>query len=389
MSAGARQVLFLAVAAAFLAQPVLADDAKHRSSGSSSGSSSAGSRHHSGSSGSRSSGSAVSRSGSSSSSRDSSPYSHGSAVSRGTPLTGAQARHPRAGTGTGWRYPYGGYYGGHGGYYGGYYPYYGYGYGGYPYYGYGYGYGYGYPYWSFGFGYYPYGGLYLDSSWWGAAPYVGYGAYARSSADTGSVRVLVDQPKARVYVDGYLAGIVDDFDGMFQRLYVAPGEHDITLKLEGYKTHNFAVHVPYESTLKLRWEMEPGEGHDGSGDPTLAPPRRAARGARDDAYGEDRDRDPYRERDEAPEVERDAERAPVSVREAPVGLGSVRFEVRPADASIYVDGAFRGTGRDLRSLELKAGSHRVEIVKPGYRTYERDVMVDAAGFVDLSVELEK
>ncbi len=365
----AQRILYLTLAAAFATQPVLAEDAKRRG-GSSGSSDSAGSRHHSGSSsGSRSSGV---------SSSDSSRSSHSSgSSSRGVTLTDAQRRHPRAGTGTGWRdhnyrggYYGGGYYGG--GYYGGYYNRYGY-----PYYGYR-------PYYSWGYGYYPYSGLYFDS-WWLTPPYYGYGAYARNSGDTGTIRMLVDEPKARVYVDGYYAGIVDDFDGMFQRLYVSPGEHDITLKLEGYKTHNFTAYVPYEGTLKLRWEMERGEGEDGSGDPTLAPPRREARYSRDDDEAEERDsnRRAY-DRDREGEDGREARS-----REEPVGQGSVRFEVRPSDASIYVDGKFRGTGRDLRSLELSAGSHRIEIVKPGYRTYERDVTVAAADFVDLSVELEK
>jgi hypothetical protein len=388
MKAGARQVLVLA-AAVSLALPLLADEAKTRSSGGSS--SAAGARHHArsapsggGSSG-RSSGYAVPRSGGS--------YGRSTpSSSHGRTLTGPESRHPRAGTGTSWRYPYGG------GYYGGYgYPYYG-GHWGYPYYGYGYYPYYGYsPYWSWGFGYYPYSGLYFDSWWW-TPPYYGAGVYVRSSSDTGSVRILVDQPKARVYVDGYYAGEVDDFDGMFQRLYVAPGEHDITVKLEGYLTHNFAVHVPQEGTLKLRWEMQSGEGHDGTGDPTLAPPRREARAPRydsgEDRYGErEAERDRYREGDRDREREAESDRS-VSVERAPsadagVGLGSVRFEVRPSDASIYVDGSFRGTGRDLRSLELRAGPHRIEIVKPGYRTYERELTVDAAAYVDLAVELEK
>ena len=39
--------------------------------------------------------------------------------------------------------------------------------------------------------------------------------------DSGSLRVIVDPEKTRVYVDGYYAGIADDFDGIFQRLYRA------------------------------------------------------------------------------------------------------------------------------------------------------------------------
>lgn len=364
----AKRLLTLTAAAALVALPVLSDEAKQRS-GSSGGSSDAGSRHHSGSDSrsSSSSGSASHRSDSGSRSSDSSGSvgsSHHSGSSSSSTLTDAERRHPRAGTGSGWRY---------GSYYGHRYPYYG------GYYGGGY-YGHYYPYYGWGYGYYPYGGLYLNSWWW-TPPYYGGGVYVSRADDTGSVRVLVDQPKARVYVDGYYAGIVDDFDGIFQRLHVSPGEHDITLKLEGYKTHNFSVYVPYDGTLKLRWDMEPGEGHDGTGDPTLAPPKREARRDRGDEGDVDRDRWSYRDRDRGargrdPEAERD-------------GFGAVRFDVRPGDASVYVDGAFRGTARELRSLELPAGAHRIEIVRPGYRTYEREVTLDEGDSVDVNVDLEK
>ena len=53
-----------------------------------------------------------------------------------------------------------------------------------------------------------------------------------------SVRLEVTPRDAEVYVDGYHAGIVDDFDGMFQRLRVEPGQHEITLYHDGYR----AVH---------------------------------------------------------------------------------------------------------------------------------------------------
>ena len=125
---------------------------------------------------------------------------------RNTRPSGAAARHPRPGTGHGY----------HGGYYGHRYPYYG-GYYGYPYY---YGY-YGYPYWGWGFGLGWYDGYY-------ARPYYPYQDYDDAY---GQLRILVEPSKARVYVDGYFAGEVDEFDGMFQRLNVAPGRHEITLKL--------------------------------------------------------------------------------------------------------------------------------------------------------------
>ena len=51
-----------------------------------------------------------------------------------------------------------------------------------------------------------------------------------------SVQFDVTPRQAEVFVDGYYAGIVDDFDGMFQRLRVEPGQHEITLYLDGYRT---------------------------------------------------------------------------------------------------------------------------------------------------------
>ena len=54
----------------------------------------------------------------------------------------------------------------------------------------------------------------------------GYGYYALPSGFAyGSLRI-VDAPRyAPVFVDGYYAGEVDDYDGIFQRLNLEPGRH--------------------------------------------------------------------------------------------------------------------------------------------------------------------
>src|SRR5512143_3461957 len=178
---------------------------------------------------------------SSSSGGSSSGYSGGSSSgSTYTPST-AERRHPRAGTGHG---------GGSGG--GGYYPYYPY----YPYYGGG-GYypGWGYSYW------WPYGTFGWYGGYWGYPWGWGGGTvYHYAEHEGGSVRVLVNPSEARVYVDGYYAGTVDDFDGLFQRLHVSPGRHEIVIKLEGYKTHRVSMYVPPEATVKLEYDMEEGHG---------------------------------------------------------------------------------------------------------------------------------
>jgi hypothetical protein len=237
-------------------------------------------------------------------------------------LTEAERRRPRPGTGTGDRFfgrvgrhfyarPYFGLR-------------YGYRYRGFDPFLYDYGF-YGYSPWSYDYRSYDYG------------PYSsgrrGYDAY-----DLGALRLIVDPPATRVYVDGDYAGIADDFDGLLQRLRVRAGPHDVTLSLDGYRTRRFQVFVAVGETVKLHYLMVPGHGEDA--DAALEGP----------VHDADDDRD---------------------VEEA----AAVRITVRPSDASIYADDEFRGSGREVQRVHLTAGRHRIEVVRPGYRTVERDIEV--------------
>jgi hypothetical protein len=47
--------------------------------------------------------------------------------------------------------------------------------------------------------------------------------------DESSPQLQVTPRETEVFVDGYFAGKVDDFDGRFQRLHVQPGEHELTV----------------------------------------------------------------------------------------------------------------------------------------------------------------
>lgn len=67
----------------------------------------------------------------------------------------------------------------------------------------------------------------------------------------------------------------------------------------------------------------------------------------------------------------------------------LRVEVRPEDASVYVDDQFRGTGRDSRSLGLSPGLHTIELVRPGYVTERRELRVETGGRYEVSVELQR
>lgn len=126
---------------------------------------------------------------------------------------------------------------------------------------------------GFGYGYRPF----FYDPFWGPYPYYGYGAYPIGIRSAGEVRVLATPKQAEVFVDGFYAGVVDDFDGTFQRLHMTPGGHAITLHLEGYRTVTQNIYVAPDDTFKLQVAMDklrPGEASD----PAPLPARRLMSG---------------------------------------------------------------------------------------------------------------
>ncbi|MBK5256368.1 MAG: PEGA domain-containing protein [Vicinamibacteria bacterium] len=345
------------------------DKAVPRSSGGGS-SASAGSRHSGG--GSSSSSSAGQSSSSGDSGRAAAPSGRNDSNSS---AQDAARRRPRPGTGTGdrdrygdnrnsyYRSPYSSYY---------YDPY---------------AYSWGYPrsrsygLYGYGYGYYDYGYAYGDYS--GYYPSASYRSYRYRSGNVAQLRTLVEPSKTRVYVDGYYAGIVDDFDGLFQRLNVSPGRHDIAFKLEGYKSHTFAVYANRDQTLKIRWDMARGNGEtrDSLGE------ENPQSSDRDEDMDRDRDRNIDTDRDSARDREVDSDRRFEAPRND-AARGELLLDVQPLDASVYVDGEFYGKASQVTRLDLPAGRHRVEVVRPGYKTVEKEVDIDRPS-VRITVNLDR
>lgn len=121
----------------------------------------------------------------------------------------------------------------------------GYYYGGYP------GFWYAYPYGrSFDFGYgYGYPGYGYAEFGYPGYGYSGYPGYVRAY---GGVRIAVPQRDAEVYVDGYYAGVVDDFDGGLQQVNLEPGPHQLEVRAEGFEPVTFDVNVEPGRTITYR-----------------------------------------------------------------------------------------------------------------------------------------
>jgi hypothetical protein len=74
---------------------------------------------------------------------------------------------------------------------------------------------------------------------------------------------------------------------------------------------------------------------------------------------------------------------------AAASSGRVRLEVRPDDASVYLDDEFQGSARDARFLTLRPGRHTIELVRPGYEVVRHEVEVVRGETSDVLVELRR
>lgn len=197
---------------------------------------------------------------------------------------------------------------------------------------------------------YPYGGV----------PYI-----AQSD-----LRIQMTPKEAAVYVDGYYAGVVEDFDGTFQRLHVEPGSHEIVVYLEGYRSRRERLYLGPNHTRKLTGTLEklaPGEPSEPLPEPAGPPP---------------------------PNVNAPDPQAPGVRRGAPPrgqSSGSIVIRVRPDDAEIVIDGEVWPGGLENGEfvVQLAAGRHQVEIRRSGFRTFVTEIDIRGGQTSPLNVNLTR
>lgn len=245
-----------------------------------------------------------------------------------------------------------------------------------PWYGpYGYPYGYGYP--------YP-----------GQFPY-------RYYSDAADLRIQTTPRETEVFVDGARAGIVDDFDGVFQRLHLRPGEHEITLYLQGYRSWSERRYFGPHSDQRILHTMLPlAAGQQDDPRPVPMNPPAQNRDPRDDPRYDPRDpRDPgdYRRepprplpapaqpRVEPPRTEPPPPETPVI---DPRSFGTLSVSVNPSDADITLDGQSQKlTSGNRLVIQLGEGVHHLVIKKNGYGTFETDLQIRRSRTLSFDVNL--
>jgi hypothetical protein len=211
--------------------------------------------------------------------------------------------------------------------------------------------------------------------WW--APNLYPYAYFPLTGVRADLRVLATPKEAAVYVDGFYAGIVNDFDGIFQGLPLPPGGHEITLFYEGYRTARQCVYLGPGSDFKLHLTMERLPAGVASEPVPIAPP---VPPPPMDSYIPFAT--PPRDHTSTPPV-------PGAIIAA-AGYGSVELHVQPASARVTIDGErWTSAAGGQFVLQLAVGSHLVEVDHDGFLHFSSEVQVRQGETIPLNVVLSK
>lgn len=204
--------------------------------------------------------------------------------------------------------------------------------------------------------------------------------------DGASLRIQVTPRDTEVFIDAYYAGTADDFDGIFQRLHLEPGAHDITLYREGYKTVRQRIYIQPTGTFRLRYMMmplAPGEaaeprpaeppppaGAPSSAGPNRYPPPPPGAPAPQGAYPPQAPYPPPGDRSPA---------------------ASLSIRVQPANAEVFIDGErWEGAaGEERLVVQVAPGVHHIEARREGYRTYQSDVTVRPGEASTVNISLSR
>jgi hypothetical protein len=239
-----------------------------------------------------------------------------------------------------------------------------------------------YPYWGYGGPYYP--------------PYYGYYGGGGYYYGWSSARIEVKPRNAQVYLDGYYVGLVDQFDGTFQRLDLPPGEHEITVYDKAYHTFRQKTLFRPGETYHFKAILEPipaGTAQDPVPTPTgpdpYSPDRyrdRGPRGQQDPNQGNPNQSYP----DDPGRTQPMPERQPRGENRMEVGgFGTLNIRVQPGDAAVTIDGEKWDSpeaGSRL-SIQLATGAHRIEVRKEGFRPYSTTIQIRAGETQSLNISL--
>jgi hypothetical protein len=230
------------------------------------------------------------------------------------------------------------------------------------------------PWWSVGLWwgwpeYYSY--PWYDGPWYGR-PY-GYPGPRASGVEeeaygSALVETKVRPKKAGVILDGEEIGQARDFNGTWDALELSAGRHVFRFEAPGYMALEVGVEARDGERYVLAYDLRRGEGQDPRSN-SLLPPPAAAPPSEGPGTSEGAARLP------------EEKAVPRETGKSVAATGFMKFDVLPPDAAVYLDHEFLGRADELGRLHgaiaVATGMHRIEAVRPGYRSHVETVVVDA------------
>ena len=287
----------------------------------------------------------------------------------------------------------------------------------------------GWPYWGWGWGY-PYWGSYYGGYYGAPSGYVSTQPYySLNPSEWSAVKTDVSPDTTRVFLDGVFVGMTSDFQGPF--LYVKKGDYQLEFKLDGFETKTVdlkarpgavvnisdklkkipgsAQYGSYdnpepEGGVQHFWSKEPNTpvhpvdvGNGGVQGDSITMQDQNWRGGAPQGQAPHSPQRPVPPTDEGDSGQGyappPAEAAPPPPADTvPQGRSRLVFHVQPADAAIYLNDHFVGTGEELstltRGLQVPPGQHSITISRPGMKSQERTVIVGPGKSETIDITLQ-
>lgn len=207
------------------------------------------------------------------------------------------------------------------------------------------------------------------------------------------VRTDLRPKDVRLSLDGRFIGRSRYFNGKKGYLFLQPGRYRLECQLGGYASEVFELEARPNCRFDIRHRMTRTSGtpREVKGDPPgKGVPTQRVFGPV--ASGEAASR-PVRPGKPDSSLRPDLGAVSPQSTSEPQEGGSLRLTVRPANASVYLDGGFLATGEELdlmvEPLAITSGTHRLEAQAPGYAVHEKGFKIEPGETKEFHIELRR
>jgi hypothetical protein len=182
----------------------------------------------------------------------------------------------------------------------------------------------------------------------------------------------VEPDDAQVLLNGRYVGEAYEFSSSDSAMRLRSRDNEIIIKKEGYIEELIDLYDYSSRNIAVNLKLRKDKGYVREKPVTKksAPPKPVPKTVKEE---------------EVPEVPED-----VNVKK--FRLIKLILDIQPAEASIYLNGKFWGispANGKIENLKLKPGKYTVEVVKPGYQAYKKQLDLSDQKELLLSIKLQK